>query len=120
MLLSDAFDYCILLNGFLILLEIVIIVRNFYCYKNTKNCINISLFFVLLITILNVVFYHEFKTNDYIILEALQIAFNMAIMGIVLSVWIITIETPKALEEDDEIDINDTDDDIIEDAMEDD
>ena len=90
--------------------------RDFHCYKNIKSCINISLFFAFLITILNVAFYHEFKTNDYIILEALQIAFNVAILGIILSMWIVTIETPKAME-DDELDEDDIDDDVIEDAM---
>lgn len=112
----DEFDCCLLINGFLILLELVILIRDFRCYKNFKSCINISLFFVFLITILNVAFYHEFKTNDYVILEALQVAFNMAILGIILSIWIVNIETPKAMD-DDEID---EDDDIIEDMMEED
>lgn len=115
-MLLDAFDYCLLLNGFFILMEIVILVRDFHYYKNTKSCINISLFFVFLMTILNVAFYHEFKTNDYIILEVLQVAFNVAILGIILSIWLVTIEIPKALE-DDEIDEDDTDDDIIEDMI---
>lgn len=113
---SDAFDYCLLLNGSFILLEIVILVRNFYCHRNTKSYINISLFFIFLITILNVAFYHEFKANDYIILEVLQIAFNTAILGVIASIWIASIETPKVME-DDEIDEDDMDDDIIEDMM---
>lgn len=113
----DIFDCCLILNGFLVLLELIILICDFYNYKSTQSCLNISLFFILLTTILNGIFYHEFRNNSYIVLEVVQFVFNVAIWGIILSIWLATIETPESLE-DDEVDEDDTNDDIIEDSME--